>query len=410
MTKKNRRPFVLLSFMLVSIMIAAGFYFQYSKQSGDKPKTNSEKNKHNDADKPIAVSVETANKTDFPLYLNGLGTVTALRTVTIRPRVDGELVRVAFVEGQQVKEGDLLAEIDPRPFQIQLQQTEGQLVRDEALLNNAEIDYARYQTLLAQDSIAAQQTTTQAAQVKQYRGIVEMDKAQVNNAKLQLNYAHLTAPISGQVGLRQIDQGNIVHANDTNGLVVMTQLQPINVVFTLPEDNIQAVIQRKQSHESIGVTAFDRAGKIKLAEGKLLALDNQIDPTTGTLKLKAQFDNHDGALFANQFVNIKMHLNTLKEVTQVSSAAIQNDMQGAFVYVVAAEKTVQIRRIIIGATDGDKVAILANLAPNEVVVLEGIDKLHEGSAVEIVRKDGQTVAAETPVKKANFDDKSSKKP
>ena len=407
MTKKNRRPFALLSFMLVSIMIAAGFYFQYSKQSNEKPKMNSEKNKRNDADKPIAVSVETASKTDFPLYLNGLGTVTALRTVTVRPRVDGELVRVAFAEGQQVKEGDLLAEIDPRPFQIQLQQTEGQLLRDEALLNNAEIDYARYQTLLAQDSIAAQQTTTQAAQVKQYRGVVEMDKAQVNNAKLQLNYAHLTAPISGQVGLRQIDQGNIVHANDTNGLVVITQLQPINVVFTLPEDNIQAVMQRKQSHESIGVTAFDRAGKIKLAAGKLLALDNQIDPTTGTLKLKAQFDNHDGALFANQFVNIKMHLNTLKEVTQISGAAIQNDMQGAFVYVVNAEKIVQIRRITIGAIDGDKVAILANLAPNEMVVLEGIDRLHEGSQVDIAKKDGQSIA-ESSDKKSKSDDKSAK--
>jgi len=220
----------------------------------------------------------------------------------------------------------------------------------------------------------------------------------------------LTAPISGQVGLRQIDQGNIVHANDTNGLVVITQLQPINVVFTLPEDNIQAVIQRRQSHESISVMAFDRAGKVKLADGKLLALDNQIDPTTGTLKLKAQFDNHDGALFANQFVNIKMHLNTRKGVTQVSSTAIQNDMQGAFVYVVTAEKTVQIRRITIGATDGDKVAILANLAPNEMVVLEGIDKLHEASAVEIVRKDGQTVAAEPPAKKANSADKPPKKP
>ncbi|MEI6747098.1 MAG: efflux RND transporter periplasmic adaptor subunit, partial [Methylococcaceae bacterium] len=293
---------------------------------------------------------------------------------------------------------------DPRPFQIQLQQAEGQLLRDEALLKNAEIDYERYKTLLSQDSIAAQQTATQASQVKQYKGIVEMDKAQVNNAKLQLTYAHLTAPISGRIGLRQIDQGNIVHANDTNGLVVITQLQPINVVFTLPEDNIQALIQRKKNTESISITAYDRAGKTKLAEGKLLAIDNQIDPTTGTLKLKAQFDNNEGVLFANQFVNIKMHLDTLKDVTKVSSAAIQNDTQGAFVYVVTPEKTVQVRRVTLDATEGDKVAITNNLALNELVVLEGIDQLHEGVQVDIAKKDGQPVA-EVSDKKEKSDKK-----
>ena len=274
-------------------------------------------------------------------------------------------------------------------------------------MKNAEIDYARSQTLLAQDSIAAQQTTTQESQVKQYRGIVEMDKAQVNNAKLQLNYAHLTAPISGRVGLRQIDQGNMVNANDTNGLEMITQLQPINVIFTLPEDTIQALIQRKHSNESINILAYDRAGKTKLAEGKLLAIDNQIDPTTGTLKLKAQFDNNDGILFANQFVNIKMHLDTLKDVTQVSSAAIQNDTQGAFVYVVTPEKTVQVRRVTLGGTEGDKVAVVTNLAPNEMVVLEGIDRLHEGSQVDITKKDEQLIT-EVANKKANFDDKSFK--
>ena len=406
----KRRSLVLLISLLVLTIIGIGFYFQHPlATTPDKKysKSNGGKHGHDDEDKPVVVSVETTAKADFPVYLKGLGTVTALRTVTVRPRVDGELVRVAFTEGQTVKEGDLLAEIDPRPFQIQLQQAEGQLLRDEALLKNAEMDYARYQTLLAQDSIAAQQTTTQESQVKQYRGIVEMDKAQVNNAKLQLNYAHLTAPISGRVGLRQIDQGNMVHANDTNGLVMITQLQPINVIFTLPEDTIQALIQRKDSNASINILAYDRAGKTKLAEGKLLAIDNQIDPTTGTLKLKAQFDNNDGILFANQFVNIKMHLDTLKDVTQVSSAAIQNDTQGAFVYVVTPEKTVQVRRVTLGGTEGDKVAVVTNLAPNEMVVLEGIDRLHEGSQVDITKKDEQLIT-EVANKKANFDDKSFK--
>ncbi len=404
------RNFLLLSVLFILIIGGIGFYFQYSSEISSDSKQNKSKSggKHKrDDDKPAVVSVETANKTDFPLYLNGLGTITALRTVTVHPRIDGELVRVVFSEGQLVKEGDLLAEIDPRPFQIQLQQAQGQLLRDEALLKNSEIDYARYQTLLTQDSIAAQQTATQESQVKQYRGIVEMDTAQVNNAKLQLNYAHLTAPISGRVGLRQIDQGNIVHANDTNGLVVITQLQPINVVFTLPEDNIQALIKRKLSNESISVTAYDRAGKTKLAQGKLLAIDNQIDPATGTLKLKAQFDNDSEILFANQFVNIKIHLETLKDVTQISSAAIQNDTQGAFVYVVTPEKTVQVRRVTLGATEGDKVAITNNLAPNEIVVLEGVDRLHEGSQVDIAKKDGQAVA-ESLEKKTKSDDKPAK--
>ncbi|MGZ4990912.1 MAG: MdtA/MuxA family multidrug efflux RND transporter periplasmic adaptor subunit [Methylobacter sp.] len=396
----GRRTFILPGALIVLAMAGIGFYFQHASTAPNgKPNLGGGPGRgRDDFDIPTPVSVETATKADFPVYLSGLGTVTALRTVTVRPRVDGELVRVAFNEGQMVKEGDLLAEIDPRPFQVQLQQAEGQLLRDGALLKNAEIDRDRYQTLLDQDSISAQQTVTQGAQVKQYQGIVEMDKAQVNNAKLQLSYARVTAPISGRVGLRQIDQGNIVRANDTNGLVVITQFQPVSVVFTLPEDKVQSVIQRWRTNEPVNVVAYDRAGKQKLAEGKLLAIDNQIDPTTGTLKLKAQFDNSERTLFANQFVNVKMHLDTLRNAILLSSAAIQHDTQGAFVYWVTAEKTIQIRRLTLGLTEGDKVVVLAGLTDKDSVVVEGTDRLREGSKVDFAQKDGVVVAASPDAK------------
>ena len=388
----------------IALLIGGFYWFKVYTPSASEEGEHGKKGEYSryghDDEKPVVVSVETAKKGDFPILLNGLGTVTALKTVTVHSRVDGELIKLGFTEGQLVKEGDLLAEIDPRPFQVQLQQAEGQLLRDEALLKNAELDNTRYEKLLAQDSIASQQTVTQAALVKQYQGTVEMDKALVNNAKLQLTYARLTAPVQGRVGLRQIDQGNIIHAGDANGLVVITQIQPISVIFTLPEDKVQPLIKRWREHRDLPVFAYDRSGKNKLAEGKLTAIDNQIDPTTGTLKLKAQFDNNDFSLFANQFVNVRLLLNTIENTVLVSSAAIQHDSQGAFVYVAGSDNKVELRRVNIepGSIDNDNVAVLNNLAINDVVIIEGIDRLKEGSKIDIAQKDGQAVAA-TPESK-----------
>ena len=390
-----------ISLLLIVSAGVASYYFYTQPSANQVIHQESVSNRHehhhgrDDDNRPIVVAIETASQGDFPIYLSGLGTVTALKMVTVHSRVDGELKNIAFTEGQMVKEGDLLAEIDPRPFQVQLQQAEGQLMRDEALLKNAEIDAGRYQTLLEQDSIPAQQTATQQALVKQFQGTVEMDQSQRNNARLQLTYARVTSPIPGRVGLRQIDQGNIIHAADTNGLVVITQLQPISIVFTLPEDKVQMLIQRWRKDKNIEVEAYDRAGKNKLATGKLTAIDNQIDTTTGTLKLKAQFDNNEGTLFANQFVNIKMRLDTLTGVTLAPSAAIQHDTQGSFVYVINQEKIAEIRHITLGPgeTDDSKVAVLSNLAANESLVVEGTDRLKAGSRIDIAQKDGQAVAA-----------------
>jgi len=395
-SSSKRRPWLWTGAILAVSLAGAGLYFHHSEAAPDtKAERGGGKGRRffEQQDAPAVVAIQSAGSGDFPVYLNALGTVTALRTVTVKPRVDGELVKVAFSEGQMVKAGDLLAEIDPRPFQVQLQQAQGQLTRDQALLKNAELDHARYETLLAQDSIAAQQTVTQASQVKQYQGNVEMDQAMVDSAKLQLGYAKLTAPISGRAGLRQIDQGNIVHANDANGLVVITQLQPISVVFTLAEDQLPEVVKRYRNGQNITVEAYDRGGKLKLAEGKLTALDNQIDPTTGTIKLKAQFDNQEQTLFANQFVNVRMHLDTLHGVTQIPSAALQHDTQGAFVYVVDAENIAHLRRVEPGPSEGEKVAIETNLAAGEQLILTGIDRVKDGAVVDVAEKDGQAVAA-----------------
>ena len=259
-----------------------------------------------------------------------------MRTVTVRSRVDGQIMRVLFREGQLVRQGDVLVEIDPRPFQAQLTQVEGQMARDNALLTNARIDLDRYRTLLAQDSIAKQQLDTQEALVRQYEGTVKLDQGQLDNARLQLAYSRVTAPISGRLGLRQVDEGNVVRAGDTNGLVVITQQQPITVLFTLPQDNLPVVMKRVQSGERIPVEALDRDQnqKTPLGAGVLLTVDNQIDTTTGTVRLKAQFPNDDSRLFPNQFVNVRMLIDVRKDVTTVPSAALQRGARGLFVYVV----------------------------------------------------------------------------
>jgi len=332
---------------------------------------------------PTPVVATAATQGDVDIIVNGLGTVTPLRTVTVRTRVDGELVRVLFNEGQLVKEGELLAEIDPRAFQVQLAQAEGQLARDRALLENAKLDLERYRTLFKQDSIAKQQVDTQQSLVRQYDGALAVDKSQVDNAKLQLTYSRITAPISGRIGLRQVDPGNIVHSGDQNGIVVITQLQPVTVLYTVPQDLLPQVMKRIQSGDTVGVEAWDRDQKAKLADGALASADNQVDPQTGTVKLKAQFANDDNGLFPNQFVNVRMKLDTLHNAVIVPAAAVQRGAQGMFVYVVQQNNTVMPRNVKLGPLDGNRQAIADGLAAGEMVVTDGTDRLRPGAQVEV---------------------------
>ena len=337
----------------------------------------------------VAVAVRQG---EMPVYLTGLGSVTAFNTVTVKSRVDGQLVRVAFQEGQFVHAGDLLAEIDPRPFEVQLTQAEGQLARDTAQLQDAQINLKRYQELVERNLISHQQVDDQAAQVGQYEGAVKMDRGLIDNAKLQLTYSHITAPVSGRIGLRLVDAGNMVHANDQNGLLVITQVQPIAVLFPIPEDNLPPVLKKLNAGERLPVDAFDRAGRTKVATGSLLTVDNQIDQSTGTTRLKAIFENQDNALFPNQFVNVRLLLDVKSEAIIVPTAAIQRGPQGTFVYVVKPDQTVDVRVVTVGPSAGNDSSIESGVSPSEMVVVDGVDKLRPGSPVRVKPPDAEASA------------------
>lgn len=330
----------------------------------------------------IPVTVTSALRQDLPVYLSGLGSIEAYYTVNVKSRVDGQLVEVRFKEGEFVKQGQILAVIDPRPFQVQLEQAQAQLFKDQASLRDAQLNYQRYNDLLQNSgAMSQQQVDTQKATVDQLEGTVRNDQATVDSAKLNLEYSHITAPVSGRIGLRLVDPGNIVHATDTNPLLVITQLQPITAVFTLPEDQLPEVAKRQQQ-APLQVDAYSRDDSTKLASGKLLTIDNEIDQTTGTGKLKAVFSNEDSALWPNQFVNIHLLLETQKNATVVPSAAVLQGPQGSYVYVVKSDNTVEARLINVAISQGTLTAIGSGISPSEVVVTDGQDKLQNGSRVE----------------------------
>ncbi|WHZ13035.1 MAG: Multidrug efflux system MdtABC-TolC, membrane fusion component MdtA [Burkholderiaceae bacterium] len=388
--------------LLVVVLAAGGYYFVAKRsakapagEAGSAPTGRSAR--FSGVGGVLPVGVATAKTTDIDVYLNGLGAVTPIATTVVRARVNGTLVKLHFTEGQMVKAGQLLAELDPRPYQVAVIQAQGQLDRDSALLNGARVDLKRYQLLVEQNSIQRQLLDNQNALVKQYEGTVLADQGNLDNAKLQLQYSKITAPITGRIGLRQVDLGNLVQTGDTNGIATITQLEPITAVFSLPEDDIPAVMKKLRADATLTTEAWSRDQKTKLATGKLLTMDNQVDPSTGTVRLKAQFDNADHMLFPQQFVNVHMLLNVVRGATAIPQAAIQRSSNGQFVYVVKDDHTVTVRNVSTGATQGDLTAITSGLAPGEVVVVDGIDKLREGAKVAPVARGGPTDPALQPV-------------
>ena len=334
---------------------------------------------------PVAVTVAAVSSGDIQVKIPALGTVTPLATVTVKTQVSGQLQKIAFQEGQLVRAGDFLAQIDPRPFEAALDQARGNLKRDQALLADARLDLKRFEELIAEDSIAQQQLDTQRALVDQYIGTVESDEASVKSAQVNLQYTHIVSPVTGRVGLRQVDQGNYVTPGDANGIVVVTQLQPITAIFAVPEDNVPTLMQRLHEGATLTAEAWDRSNTSKLADGKVLTIDNQIDTTTGTIKLRAQFDNQDGRLFANQFVNIQLLVNVLANQTVMPNSAAHrgapNGVVSTFVYLVNPDSTVSVRPVTLGVVDGEQVSVLKGLSPGDIVVTEGGDRLRDGATV-----------------------------
>ena len=386
---RSRARHWVLGFALLAAGAAAAWYW------GTGAPAQTERQRFFPRGGAVPVRVVPARAESLEVQIRALGTVTPINTVTLRSRLDGELMRVLFQEGQQVGQGQLLAEIDRRPYEVQLAQAQGQLEENQARLKNAEGDLATYERLAAQGLITRQQVTTQEALVRQYRGALQANEAQVSNARLQLTYTRIVAPIDGRLGLRQVDAGNLVRSGDPNGLVVITQMRPISVIFTVPEADLPAVLEGMRRGRPLVVEAWDRAETSRLAAGTLQTVDNQIDTTTGSIKLRARFTNDDEQLFPNQFVNIRLRVQTIEDATVIPSAAVQRASFGTFVYVVQPDSTVTIRRVALGPAQGERVVVASGLTPEEQVVLEGVDELTEGAKVEVIA-DGEPVRAAQP--------------
>jgi membrane fusion protein, multidrug efflux system len=375
-TKPRSRGRLVVTCLLL-LLVVAGIVWWTKQESAPQQARNG----RNAA--PMSIVPEVVGKGDIAINLNGLGTVASLATVTIRSQISGYLQKVDFKEGDDVKKGDLIAEIDPRPFEAALAQAKGQLARDEAMLRGAQVDLNRYQGLAAQNAVPHQTLDTQIALVGQDQGTVEADRATVKSAEVNLQYCHIVSPLDGRVGLRQVDQGNYVTPGDTTGIVVITQLQPISVLFTVPEDNLPAISKRIQGGAVLPAAAYSRDGSTKIADGTLQTFDSQIDPTTGTIKLRAQFPNETRALYPNQFVNVRLLLDTHKDVTTMPTAGVQRGAPGTFVYLINPDSTVSVRKVQLGVTDGDRVEVRSGLAPGDRIVIDGADKLRDGAKINV---------------------------